>query len=150
MFVRTVLEYDLEWMRQLRNENRMFFVDDRIISEEDQIKWWNGLSQDEKLQWYIVENGECLLGMFWFGEAFIYCSHQVRGVIVCEKYRGYGVFDFIMDTVKNKLTRNQSVMVYVIPANGRALKAYLKQGFHLSDVNSFGHLILTYPERVLA
>lgn len=123
---------DVETIRVIRNQNRMFMTNNTCeISVEEQRTWWNNL--DKKNTWvYLVEVGvhgvasyDCGYGMVRFEDGVALLSAALG-----ESCRGVGIGECTFRFLINEaLTKTNDVRLEVLGTNTVAHTLYKKLGF---------------------
>ncbi len=123
---------EAQTMRRIRNECREYMTkNSELISEEDQITWFNGLDRNN-IKMYIMF--ESYFGVVFSPIGFGYCRHVgdetylTGGLIADARGKGYGkhLFQHILDKAK---TFNTKVTLEVLQTNAVAQKLYTSIGF---------------------
>lgn len=116
--LRLLEEKDLEWSRQLRNENRNSFFNSKAITPEQHKKWFDNL----KCEFYIIYADERPVGTISIKE------NCIGNVIIKKEYRHKSIMKRAMKLLLSK--KNNIIPRLEVKAdNTKAIKAYLALGF---------------------
>jgi RimJ/RimL family protein N-acetyltransferase len=132
---------DIEWVRKLRNHERLWFLDERYISCEDQHRWWDNT---DRQSWYVVKTDTHEpVGLFFFRESYVDGIYEFGSIIIDTKYRGTGVLRLMVD---HCFQREGIKLVYVLVKNKniRMLKAIKKCDFKVIGNISSDLILLEY------
>lgn len=114
---------DLEWSRKLRNKNREFFFDKRLISKRQQKQWYDKLTYPL----FVIKYKEISVGTIGIKKTSNKC--EIHNVIIDEKYRKKGIFTKVLKLLENKYGKN--LFVDVRKDNAYAIGVYKKLGFRI-------------------
>lgn len=147
--IKTICQEDIEYIRQLRNKNKNYFLYSEEISKRDQIKWYEKYTKDKTDYMFIISrlinDEEIKLGV-----AAIYHIDSIKrecefGRIivdrenVCQKGMGVVITKSICDIAK-EFFHIASVRLEVFDDNEPAKKTYIRAGFeingYLCDTNT--------------
>lgn len=121
IILRTITKSDLEWARKLRNKNRTFFFDHRLISKKQQQNWFTGLTYS----FFVIEcNGESI-GTISIRK--VLGRHEIHNVIIDKKHRRKGIIKRAIAILEEKYGTPLFVDVHI--RNSGAVAAYKKLGF---------------------
>ncbi len=132
--LRKIEKEDLEQLRQWRMQENVtkYMLTDPIISPEDQIQWFEKISNDGTRVDYVILVDNEVVG--YYGITNIdkeNKSCEVGFYIGDEKYRGVGVFSkahkIIEDIVSHDLKLSQIVIIAL--KDNPACEAYVNMGF---------------------
>lgn len=123
---------EAQTIRCIRNECREYMTKNSdLISEEDQVVWFNGLDRDNIKMYIMLES---YLGVAFTPIGFGYCRHVgdetylTGGLIADVRGKGYGkhLFQHLLDRAK---TFNTKITLEVLQTNTVAQKLYTNIGF---------------------
>lgn len=121
--LRKITFNDLEWLRKLRNKNREFFFDNRMISKNQQEQWYKKLTYP----FFVIEYKKVSVGTI--GIKKIFNQWEIHNVIVDQKYRRKGIFTKVLKLLENKY--GKPLVVNVRIDNTYAIAVYKKLGFRI-------------------
>lgn len=131
--LRPLAPTDLEWLRNLRNENRFQFFNTDLITEEAQQAWWYNLARDSEDHYVILHEQE-RVGYFsivppkptlpLFPEGRITVCDYLNALLVVKEWQGKGV----IQTAQLTFRMGVSVVGYVREGNTASLRACEKLG----------------------
>ena len=112
---------NMEFARKLRNKNRGYFWDKRIITPKRHERWYRSVKNTEGYYFYIIYLKDVPIGTIsWQGK-------RTGNAIIDKKYRHKGYF---AEAVKElKLLHPGPMFVIVKPNHKIKLKIYKKLGF---------------------
>ncbi len=119
--LRPIAKEDQEWARMLRNNNRKFFFDTRVISPSKQQAWFQALSY----HFFVIEYKGERAGTV--GVRNVPGGHEVNNVLIDKKYRRKGLFKQAL-TILEK-TYGTPLYVDIQTNNLGAIRAYKRLGF---------------------
>ena len=120
--LRNITKGDLEWARTLRNKNRKYFFDNRLISEVQQEKWFQTLSYP----FFVIEYNGKAAGTIAIRSS--HGQHEVQNVLVDEKYRKKGILKQAIAVIEQMYGTPLYIEVQI--KNKNAVRAYTKLGFY--------------------
>jgi ribosomal protein S18 acetylase RimI-like enzyme len=117
----TIQLEDLEWVRDLRNENRQYFMDDKYITPEDHYSWYMFKCPDE---FFIIKLGEKPIGTI---SLIPFQDHtEVGNIIIDKSYRRKGILKKLI----NKINKAYKPLHLTVRADNKlAVEIYEKLGF---------------------
>lgn len=138
LLIRTIKATDIEYLRQLRNDNRSFFLYSEVISEGEQRAWFKKYKDDLTDYMFIV----CCKGDYGeqgIGTVALYHINQDDGScefgrimidhnITSQKGLGTLVTRATLDIAKQKFELRK-IKLEVYEDNVPAYKTYLRSGF---------------------
>jgi UDP-4-amino-4,6-dideoxy-N-acetyl-beta-L-altrosamine N-acetyltransferase len=126
---------DIELIRTWRNSEDVskYMYTSNVITQEDQIKWFNSISNDSSCEYWMIEFEGKQLGLAWISSiskvfdscswAFYLGDTSVRGAGIGSKVE-YNVLQYVFETLKlNKLNCT------VFPFNENVIKMHEGFGF---------------------
>ena len=119
--LRPITKDDLSWARKIRNENRQYFIYNKLISEEEQKKWFETLSYP----FFIITIGAEKIGTIAVEE--VHGRLEVHNAVIEETYRRKGVLREALSLLEKKFKKE--LYIEVLKDNKRAIDAYKKLGF---------------------
>jgi ribosomal protein S18 acetylase RimI-like enzyme len=114
---------DLEWVRNLRNKNRKFFLDNRFISKKQHEKWFKMLNYP----FFIIKYNGAKSGTIAVRESL--GLTEVHNVLIDSKFREKGILKRVITILEKK--QKKSLYVDVRVDNKDAFNVYKKLGFKL-------------------
>lgn len=119
---------DLEFLRQLRNQERRWFFDSAIISPEAQEAWHRGLGRDPHNHWYMVRVGDQPAGCFSIkiGDD---SRAEVRCILLAPEFRGQGVMTRAIRAAMDELGPGLHYFAEVLTDNDASLGLFNRLGF---------------------
>jgi RimJ/RimL family protein N-acetyltransferase len=124
---------DLEFLRQLRNQERRWFFDQTEITPEAQLAWHGGLGRDPNNHWFMVRVGDQPAGCF---SIKVGADHraEVRCILLANSYRGHGVMTRAIASAMDQLGGHLRYFAEVLPDNEASLGLFKRLGFAPSFV----------------
>jgi len=123
MHIRPLTAADLERVRQLRNQSRHAFFDDREISPGDQARWFERLP-GRPVRFFVIEADAIVVGTISLTETPE--GIEVGNLVLDPSYRGRG----IMQRAVTQLTGEPGTYVaYVKPENRASRRVFEATGF---------------------
>lgn len=131
MEIRGMVESDLEFFNEVRNQSLEFLHDGTEYSLEDNFKWF----KSTKPRFFIVEINNEYIGYFrtsdWVG------SSLYIGMDIHPTFRGMGyakpAYELFINKLKNEYKVN-TIYLEVLNTNRRAINIYNKLGFTIIDL----------------
>lgn len=133
---------DLEFLRQLRNENRQYFLDSNYIAIPDQKKWFENYKKKDNDQMFVLAKGQERIGA---GAIYninnIYKSAEIGRLAIEHKYQGRGYGKILLREIEKiafgelKLTQ---LKLEVLVGNRKAINVYLHEGFRQENTKDIG------------
>ncbi len=102
------------------------------------------LSRKDALNWIFVDNN--VAGYYWFE---LKPSHlYISGLAIKPNFQGMGLIQWILRLADEKAKEHtlNSCRLIVIPLNGRAVSAYLKDGYQIIQCALASHFGAEYPD----
>lgn len=121
IILRPITKGDLEWARILRNTNREFFFDSRIVSQSMQEAWFLTLSYP----FFVIEYNGKRAGTIAVRK--VQNGHEVHNVLIDIKFRKKGIFKYAMELLEKSYAT--PLYVDVFSKNTNAIRAYRRLGF---------------------
>ena len=119
--LRPINHNDLEWIRLLRNRNRKYFFDRRIIAIEQQKKWYQKLDYP----FFIIECDGNPAGTI--GLRKLHGVHEIHNVLIDEQFRRKGILKYAIGWLIKQY--GAPMYIDVLNKNKSAVNAYKKIGF---------------------
>jgi len=121
--LKEIAEDDLEFARQLRNDNREMFFYSKEISEEDQKRWWNNYKSTprEKYTFYIIWLGDKRIGTTSLSK--IPDGYEFGNNIILDEYRGRGYFREVFQEAL-RIVGDATLVAYVLHSNTHMKEVY--------------------------
>ena len=124
----SIVEDDLEFLRQLRNRERRWFFDQTEITPEAQRAWHRSLGANPDNHWFMVRVGNAPAGCFSIkvggdGRA------EVRCILLDETFRGRGVMTRAIGAAMDRIGRHLRYFAEVLPDNDPSLGLFDRLGF---------------------
>lgn len=145
--IRTLQNKDIQTIREWKNENRMYFHFQNIISADDQIKWYEKFQINSEQQIYVLEKGNSLLACVGYKikkPNRVELFNLMRSIRVSSKSGFMHVF-FKNTLVGLKNLGFHEMELEVLKVNTTAINWYYKQGFKLvSEEKDFLNLLLEF------
>lgn len=125
---------DLDFLKWMRNDESTWInlTDIGMISEENQLDWYNDLSKSKDRKYFIVFDGDERVGVIRMRE-IDYINRSARvGCDISQTRRGRGigttVMEMVVDYCFNFLNMHR-LWLCVLEYNKPAIKVYTKAGF---------------------
>jgi RimJ/RimL family protein N-acetyltransferase len=124
----TIRPDDLEFLRQLRNQERRWFFDQTMISPEAQRAWHDGLGRDPHNHWYMVRVDDRPAGCFSIkvGDD---SRAEVRCILLAPEFRGRGVMTRAIRSAMDELGSHLRYFAEVLTNNDASLGLFKRLGF---------------------
>ena len=119
---------DLEFLRQLRNQERRWFFDQREITPQAQTAWHQQLGRDPQNHWYMIRAGNQPAGCFSIKVADDGRA-EVRCILLSPAFRGKGVMTRAIEAAMAQLGPHLRYFSEVMPDNDASLKLFGRLGF---------------------
>ena len=119
---------DLEFLRQLRNQERRWFFDQTEITPEAQQAWHGQLGRDPDNHWYMVRIGEQRAGCFSI-KVGADKRAEVRCILLADEFRGRGVMTRAIRAAMEQLGGDLRYFAEVLPDNAASLSLFSRLGF---------------------
>ena len=119
---------DLEFLRQLRNQERRWFFDQTEITPEAQVAWHRGLAGNPNNHWYLVRVGGAPAGCFSINVSDDVRA-EVRCILLSPEYRGRGVMTRAIKSAMDALGPHLRYFAEILPDNDPSLNLFSRLGF---------------------
>ena len=130
---------DLEWARQLHNDPEVLGMlnDPTVVSPEQQISWYNSLTQNKTSFRVIVKTDNKNIGLIRLDSLDIHNKSICIGLDIHKEFRGLGyskiIYKYIMDQLFLEKDLHR-IWLHVAEYNTRAYSLYQKLGFSIEGV----------------
>ena len=119
---------DLEFLRQLRNQERQWFFDQSEITPEAQAAWHRRLGENPNHHWYLVRVKDARAGCFSI-KVRSDARAEVGSILLAPEFRGQGVMTRAMGAAMAQLGSHLRYYTEVLPDNDRSLNLFKRLGF---------------------
>lgn len=119
-------KHHIEALRILRNNNREYFFNKKLITPARQESWFNSLESNKDVQFYVVEENKLVIGSLSLKKTPE--GIEVGNVILDNNFRGKG----IMTNLINELVKKSKGKVFyarVFLTNTDSQKLFERCGF---------------------
>lgn len=119
-------EQTLDFVRELRNKNKEYFVYSETISEDEHRAWFKKISQDMDYKFLVIKDDAQNIGTISLkrNEHII----EIGNVLIEESHRGKGVLKEILENLE-KAFPELTLKLEVLYSNTNAINVYTKLGF---------------------
>ena len=124
-----IKEEDLEWARNLRNENRVYFFNPSKISKQSHLKWFKEYDWKSK-EFFVIFDGLQRVGTISVENKPDIT--MINNVIVDKPYRGRGIFPIVIGLLR--LRYPTKFRLEVSANNNFAIYSYLRAGWTATKV----------------
>jgi ribosomal protein S18 acetylase RimI-like enzyme len=125
--IHLITEQDLEFVRKLRNENRKYFFNGKLITRKEHQEWFNRIRQEKEFCFYVIWwDSSIRVGTISYGMQGNIA--EIGNVIVDKRFRLKGVLRKTMTELFKKHPCKK-VFLRVMPNNKNAIAAYMAIGF---------------------
>lgn len=123
MRLRLLTRADLETVRRLRNESRHAFFDDREVSADDQLRWFEKLA-DRAVEFYVIEDAGQVVGTISVTQT----AHgkEIGNLVLDPAHRGRGL---MRQAVAQLTARPGTYVAEVKSNNDSSLRVFQATGF---------------------
>lgn len=131
MEIRGMIESDLQFFNEVRNQSLDFLHDDTVYSLEDNFRWF----KSNKPRFFILEINNEPIGYFRTSD-WVNNSLYI-GMDIHPKFRGMGYAKSAYELFINKLKDEyeiKKIYLEVLNTNKRAINIYNKLGFTIIDL----------------
>lgn len=131
---RTIEEADLEWARKLHNDSEVLYMltDTTMISEKQQLLWFESISSSTKSKRLILEYESKKIGLARLDEIDFLNRSICVGLDISSEFRGkghgYNGFKLMLDYCFLELNMHRTWLL-VAEFNKKAFALYRKLGF---------------------
>jgi UDP-4-amino-4,6-dideoxy-N-acetyl-beta-L-altrosamine N-acetyltransferase len=140
-------ESHLEMIRNWRNSEdvRVFMIHQKIISKEDQIKWFSQLDK-RKNYYYVAYKNNIPFGLYNLKDVDFHRGVAEPGVFVGNKdFWGNGLAmrgSIAMGVLAFEVLNLEELKIQVLESNSKVLSYNLRMGYSIVDKNESGVLTL--------
>lgn len=131
---RIIEERDIEWLRVLHNDPEVLYMltDTSMISEKQQIAWFESISRSLKSKRLVLEFQDANIGLARLDDIDNINRSICVGLDISKEHRGkghgYNGFKLMLDYCFFELNMNRTWLL-VASFNKKAIKLYKKLGF---------------------
>lgn len=117
---------DLEWARDLRNDNKQYFFNNTIVTEKDHDDWFIWFSSQDQVEFFVIWVDNQRAGTISVERAGGFL--KLGNIIIAESFRHQGIFRKVLEKLRLEYgTRKFELEVRA--DNEQAIEAYTALGF---------------------
>ena len=131
--LRLITKQDLEFVRQLRNANRRYFFDTKVVTKKSQQEWWSRYLDSHGHLFYIICHNnipigtiaESSLGTVQAGNV-VHGLFEVGNLMLNRDAQGKG---YMTEALRQLTARGGFFVAFVKPRNTASLKVFERGEF---------------------